>query len=115
MPFCPKCKCEYRAGFTECADCGVGLAGSLPSEPEQAGDLDRMTFVPLRSYPTRIHAEMVQEALTNEGIPSIIRGTELFGTVTGLGTAVAPKLTLCVPEDRREEAALIADGILDPL
>lgn len=115
MPFCPKCRCEYRPGFTECADCGVSLVDHLPDKPEQPGDLDHVSFVPLHSYPSRMHAEMVQEALTNEGIPSVIRGTELFGTVTGLGTAVAPKMTLCVPEDRREEAALIADGIIDPL
>ena len=29
MPFCPKCKCEYRPGFNECADCGVWLVDSL--------------------------------------------------------------------------------------
>jgi len=114
MPFCPKCKCEYRVGFAECADCGVGLVDTLPPEP-QPGDLDRVTFVPLRSYPSRIHAEMVQEALSNEGIPAIIRGSEIFGTGTGLVEAVPPHMTLCVPEDRLEEAGLIADGIVDPL
>ncbi len=25
MPFCPKCKAEYRDGFTVCADCGTSL------------------------------------------------------------------------------------------
>jgi hypothetical protein len=114
MPFCPKCRSEYRPGFTECADCGVDLVDTLPDMP-QPGELDLETFVPLRSYPTRMHAEMVKEALTNEGIPAIIRGTELFGAGTGLGSAVSPKLTVCVPPERREEAALIADGIVDPL
>ena len=29
MPFCPKCKQEYQAGFSECADCMVPLQDSL--------------------------------------------------------------------------------------
>ena len=32
--FCPQCLCEYRAGITECADCGAALVESLPdSDP----------------------------------------------------------------------------------
>ena len=29
MPWCPKCKCEYRKGIALCADCGVELVESL--------------------------------------------------------------------------------------
>ena len=32
--FCPKCKAEYREGFTVCADCGVPLVEALTTEPE---------------------------------------------------------------------------------
>lgn len=32
MPFCPRCKAEYRADFTECADCQVPLVAELPVE-----------------------------------------------------------------------------------
>lgn len=33
MPYCPKCRCDYREGFTTCADCGGPLAeGALPAE-----------------------------------------------------------------------------------
>lgn len=28
--FCPKCKVEYRPGFTRCSDCGVDLVEELP-------------------------------------------------------------------------------------
>ena len=29
MPWCPKCKNEYKDGFTVCADCGTELVASL--------------------------------------------------------------------------------------
>lgn len=29
MPWCPKCKSEYREGFTVCSDCGIKLIESL--------------------------------------------------------------------------------------
>jgi hypothetical protein len=32
--FCPECRCEYRAGFHECADCHVALVEQLPPLPE---------------------------------------------------------------------------------
>ena len=30
--YCPVCKAEYRAGFTECAECHVTLVSELPKE-----------------------------------------------------------------------------------
>lgn len=32
MPWCPKCKSEYREGFTVCADCGSRLIGEAEYE-----------------------------------------------------------------------------------
>ena len=32
MPWCPKCRNEYREGFTVCADCGVDLVDELGEE-----------------------------------------------------------------------------------
>lgn len=32
--FCPKCKSEYREGFTVCADCDIALIEELPPEKE---------------------------------------------------------------------------------
>lgn len=35
MPWCPKCKTEYREGFTVCADCGSRLVAEQPPEEEK--------------------------------------------------------------------------------
>ena len=46
MPWCPKCKTEYRKGFTVCADCGSELGEEQPLEerkgalPEEAMEAD---------------------------------------------------------------------------
>lgn len=39
MPWCPKCKSEYREGFTVCADCGCELV-----EEEQVEERVNLTF-----------------------------------------------------------------------
>lgn len=33
MPWCPKCKNEYKEGYTVCADCGSQLVETLEEEP----------------------------------------------------------------------------------
>lgn len=32
--FCPKCRTEYREGFTVCADCHLDLVDALPEAPK---------------------------------------------------------------------------------
>lgn len=32
MPYCPKCKAEYRAGFKRCTDCNTELVSELKNE-----------------------------------------------------------------------------------
>jgi hypothetical protein len=32
LPYCSRCRSEYRAGYTHCADCGVELVDELPEE-----------------------------------------------------------------------------------
>jgi hypothetical protein len=37
--FCPKCKAQYRPGFSRCADCGIDLVDALPGA--SAGDVQQ--------------------------------------------------------------------------
>jgi hypothetical protein len=38
LMFCPKCKVEYRPGFTRCSDCEVDLVDLLPAEDLSSGE-----------------------------------------------------------------------------
>jgi len=74
--FCPRCRAEYRPGFSRCSDCGVGLVDQLPPDPssgERGSGIDSEELVVVRSYPTVIEAELAKSALESVGIDSMIR------------------------------------------
>ena len=87
--FCPRCKAEYRQGFTVCADCDVPLVWQLPAssgaahEAESSGQGSEPADDPLCSFwsgdDPRIHAELCQ-LLDEQGIPhkTIRRHDHLF-------------------------------------
>jgi hypothetical protein len=84
--FCPRCKAEYRAGFTHCSDCDVdlvqdppqfALAGRSPAEP---GDPNEDPFCSFwKGQDARVHAELC-EVLEQAGIPhkTVFRSDHLF-------------------------------------
>ena len=43
--YCPQCKAEYRQGFTRCADCDMDLVDTLPQEPENADQANRIIWM----------------------------------------------------------------------
>ena len=45
MPWCPKCRTEYREGFSQCADCGAELVNVLP--PKDAPPKKEWRFKPV--------------------------------------------------------------------
>lgn len=40
MPWCPKCKAEFREGFTECNTCHIPLINHKPDGTEQIPEPD---------------------------------------------------------------------------
>lgn len=110
MPICPVCKYEYVNGETECVDCGVQLVDELSTESDAR--LEDIQYAPFRNYPSRLHAEMIREALANEGIPAIIKTDEAFGFAE-MGTSSSAGVALWVAEDSQELAGQIADRIFD--
>jgi threonine synthase len=109
MPYCPNCRFEYEPDIKECPDCGVPLADELPQD-ESASYED---YVRLRDLPSRLYAEMLQEALKKEGIPSIIKSDDIAITFLSHGTTSAVPVTIWVPKDKAEKCEEIADQMLD--
>lgn len=96
---CPRCKAEYRQGFTVCADCEVALVASLspgsmvsvkssesdesegPGGPDERGEDPICTF--WKGDDPRIHVELC-EILDRAGIPhtTLRRSDHLFNLTT---------------------------------
>ena len=90
MPWCPKCKAEYREGFTECATCHVPLVDVLPEEDEAAEAQEEAAVSlenPIAVYTaqTRVNAEMIRDMLRESGVNAVMRQvlTQHAGAVTG--------------------------------
>jgi hypothetical protein len=87
--FCPKCKAEYREGFTHCSDCDVDLVYSLPDEqniPQEENEIksqqvsdpgidrDGLTFIPLLSTYNLGDIAMLRSILDGQGIEFYLQG-----------------------------------------
>jgi hypothetical protein len=95
MPFCPKCRSEYRPGFTRCTDCDAELVEVLPEvKPEELHQTE-LELVELASFPDYSEAEMIQELLEEYGIPTVLRGDVVpLGNVSGAATLLVEKAAL---------------------
>jgi hypothetical protein len=127
MPFCPKCRYEYKPEIWECPDCGVRLVEKL-EEKESSENREKSTdgktniesteslkFVPLRDIPSRIQADMLRGLLENAGIPSQIRGLTSQGYIMTYFSSPLGGVTLWVPEKDLVRAKEIADQMLDQI
>lgn len=72
MPWCPKCKSEFREGFTECESCGVALVDELPEErPEdspRALPEGMSKPIVIHTAANRLEAEMLCDMLREHDI-----------------------------------------------
>jgi hypothetical protein len=78
MPFCSRCRAEYRDGFDICADCRVPLVASLPPLPPIGTPIEE---VAVAEYGSESEAAMWAELLGSEGIPSRLVALALPGLV----------------------------------
>jgi hypothetical protein len=107
---CPICKCEYRAGVTQCSDCGVPLVDALDA-PESARAADDRIVCIWSGNDPRVHAE-VREALKGAGIPFADPSTGYSDFPT-----LRPRIEICVfgaDEDRAKKVLLGLEGRSGP-
>lgn len=67
MPYCPKCRDEFRPGFDWCPDCQVSLVDTLP-EPEPQTEVP-LQPVPLINVEDNSQFALISGLLREAGIP----------------------------------------------
>jgi hypothetical protein len=112
MPFCPKCKYEYRVGINICPDCEVYLVDQLPVEvTAEVKDLRAgyENWRVLARLTSSQYAEMVVEGLKSKEIPAMmISETGHFGVTGQLGIdsfrPIGGGYLILVPHEFAEDA-----------
>lgn len=67
MPWCPKCKLEYKEGVTSCSDCNSDLVEEL---------IEEETFLPVAGLDEAEAAERLVKFLASEGFDGTIERSE---------------------------------------
>lgn len=90
MPWCQKCKVEYREGFTVCSDCGSELVAELldttdDTDETQTCELDSDHEALLATVYDLREAEIIASLLEQNGIPVMLkqRGAGEFMMILG--------------------------------
>ena len=121
MPFCPKCRYEYKEGIFTCPDCGIELVSVLSGEDEEGlrtsadseAFKDWVVIGNLRSW---YLAEMTVHGLRAKNIPAVVLShSGFFGQLefTGFsGFRTAGAYSLLVPMEYVADADKEAETIL---
>jgi hypothetical protein len=89
MPFCPKCRFEYKPDVSVCPDCEEELVLTLPPEDAPEVTDENRTWKLLYTAVSRSAAEFLLEALRQADIPSVMKPSGRFygkGAAGGLGS-----------------------------
>jgi len=113
--YCPRCRTEYLEGREECQECGGPLELHPPKEEELYEQNSSYRFIPLRQNLSQLYAEMLREALDNEGIPALAKTSGIAAAFFAFQYVTAPNpaapTSVLVPEDRLTEAEAVAESI----
>jgi hypothetical protein len=116
MPFCPKCRYEYRDDVFKCPDCGEWLVPQLPEEDDESDEPQYDNWIPLARLTSTASVAMLIEALQAKNIPaSTHSGMGHFGLTGAMGlssyVSAGDSIIVLVPEefiaDAYYEAAVI--------
>ena len=108
--FCPKCKSEYREGYTTCTDCQVPLVETLRQEEDKnpPGTRNEHTDFEL-IYTTYKFSDvaLIKSVFESEGITYFIQGEDL-----GVAPGGLPARVLVMTEQVEEAKQLLKDYLL---
>ena len=97
--WCPKCRCEYREGFTECADCKVPLVSTLPPEPKP--DLTWQDLACIRTYDSREEADLARGFLESNSLQADVFADDCGGWRPGLHSSEGVRLMVLQKDAER--------------
>ncbi len=100
--FCPKCRAEYREGFSVCVDCNSDLVDELPTEEEP----EFIDYVEVMGTYNPADVALIKSILDAENITYYFNA-EHFMNVRPL----AEPVRLMVKKDEAERAEEILQGL----
>ena len=106
--FCPKCGCEFRAGFTNCSDCGCDLVEEAP--PPKAEEKPLPPPIALYSPNDELELAIIRGLLDAESVRYFVLN-DYFGSMrVGPQIDLVNMKTIMVsPEDHDLAKAIISE------
>lgn len=102
--YCPKCRVEYRPGFTQCFDCQVALVPELPPEPQPPSE-----WTPVLETNDPLLIGLAKAALDDAGIPYLDNSEDSSARL--IVGAIFPLRRFLVPGNRELDARAVLDDL----
>jgi len=108
--YCPECGVEYRAGFTECADCHAALVEQLPA-PEEVPNPD-LELVRVLEGNSPIAEAVAKTSLQEAGIPFYVEGEEIAAAMQAIDPHIHRWWGIQVARDHEADARVLLDAAI---
>ena len=106
--FCPDCGAEYRPEIHQCAECGVSLVPSLPTENAPTPDAK---IVPVFRTTDTMVLPIVTSLIESAGIEYFVQGAEALSLIPvgAAGSAVSRASLGAIVHVHEEDAASVRE------
>ncbi len=106
--FCPDCGAEYRLEINQCAECGVSLVPSLPTENAPTPDAK---IVPVFRTTDTMVLPIVTSLIESAGIEYFVQGAEALSLIPvgAAGSAVSRASLGAIVHVHEEDAASVRE------
>jgi hypothetical protein len=108
---CPKCKSEYRVGFTKCADCKIELVEEIQENLEAENSKEIHPENPVEILQVMNHGDIafIKSLLESENIIYLFYGESAMGKTWGASKA---RLFIDKSDTKKATELLVAAGML---